>query len=170
LEIAEKLCAEKNLKYNIIFTTFGAEEMGLWGSRYFCNNPPVPLEQIKFMFNMDMIGRMDAEKQVYINTGKPNEKLNAVVDAIKKSHPGINTVPSFESYTSGSDHTSFYNKKIPVLFFITGLHDDYHKPTDTVEKINYEGEKSILDFVYDLVISPEIDDFIRSFTSSGVNP
>ena len=170
LEIAEKLCSNKEFKYNVIFAAFGAEEMGLIGSSFFCNNSPVPLEKMKLMINLDMVGRLDSNNNVYINTGKPNDKLSTVVDVIKDSHPNINPVFSFESYMQGSDHTSFYSKKIPVLFFLTGLHDDYHKPSDKIETINYKGEKLLLDFVYDIVISPAMDDCIRSFTSSGVSP
>jgi len=170
LEIAEKMCSNKELKYNVIFVAFGAEELGLVGSRYFCNNPPVPLEKIKLMVNLDMIGRMDSNDRVYINTLEPNDKINAVVDVIKNSYPNISTEIAFEAYMRGSDHTSFFNKKIPVISFTTGLHNDYHKPADIMESINFNGEKMILDFVYDLVISPEMDDCIRSVTSSEVNP
>jgi len=170
LEIAEKLCSDNNLKYNFLFAAFGSEELGLIGSNYFVKNSPVPLDKIKLMVNLDMIGRMDSVNHVYINTVKPDEKLNNVVDKIKKYHPDINTVFSFEDFMSGSDHTSFYTKKIPVLFFLTGIHNDYHKTSDTIEAINFKGEKLVLDFIYDLVISPEMDDCIRSFTSSDVNP
>ena len=170
LEIAEKMIAEGKLKYNVIFVAFGAEELGLVGSNYFCNNPPVPLEKIKLMVNLDMIGRMDSNNSVYINTGKPDDRLSALVDAIKDSHPDLNTTFSFDFIMMGSDHTPFHNKNIPVLFFITGLHSDYHKPTDTIDAINFKGTKLLLDFVYDLVISPAMDDCIRSFTSSEVNP
>ena len=170
LEIAEKMCGEKNLKYNVIFVAFGAEELGLIGSNYFCNNPPVPIEDIKLMVNLDMIGRMDSNSRVYINTSEPDDKLNSVVDEVKGSHSGINAVFSFESFMRGSDHTPFHNKKIPVMFFLTGLHSDYHKPSDTIGLINLKGEKLLLDFVYDIIISPAMDDCIRSFTSSGENP
>ena len=170
LEIAEKLLSDKNLKYNVIFVAFGAEELGLIGSSYFCKYPPVPLENIKLMINLDMIGRMDSENRVYINTGKPNEKLNTLVDLIKESHQNLNTVMSFDSFMRGSDHTPFHNRNIPVLFFVTGLHKDYHTPGDTKELINYGGQKMLLDFVYDIVISPAMDECIRSFISSSVSP
>ena len=170
LEIAEKLRSNKKLKYNFIFTAFGAEEEGLIGSQFFSNNPPVPLEKIKLMVNMDMIGRMDSVNHVYINTIEPNDKLNAVVNAIKDSHPDINAVISSESLYRSTDHYSFYNKHVPVISFITGLHKDYHTPRDTIGAINFKGEKRLLDFVYDIVISPAMDNCIRSFTSSDVKP
>jgi len=170
LEIAEKLCSAKELKYNILFAAFGAEELGLIGSNFFCNNPPIPLEKIKFMVNLDMIGRMDSINSAYINTIEPNDKLKAVIDKVKVSHPDINPVMSFKYYMRGSDHSSFYEKQIPVMFFTTGLHNDYHTPADTIGSINYTGEKLLLDFVYDIVISPAMDDCIRSLTSSDTSP
>ena len=169
LEIAEKLCSVKGLKYNILFAAFGAEELGLIGSRFFCNNPPVPLEKVKLMINMDMIGRMDSINRAFINTVESNENLNAVINKVKDSHPDVNAVISLEKLAN-TDHFPFFDKKIPVIGFTTGLHNDYHKPTDTIGSINYTGEKLLLDFIYDIVISPAMDDCIRSLTSSGSNP
>ena len=151
LEIAEKLKTEKKLKYNFIFVAFGAEEMGLVGSRVFCNNPPVPLEKIKLMVNLDMIGRMDSNNQILMHTIEINEQLNTELERIKKQHPQINANLSFDSYLRGSDHASFFNKKIPSISFTTGLHKDYHKTTDTPDAINYEGGKLLLAFVYDFI-------------------
>lgn len=170
LEIAEKLCSEKKLKYNILFAAFGSEELGLIGSKYFCNNPPVPLENIKLMVNMDMIGRMDSKNDVYVNTVENNDQLNAVLDKIKKSHPGINESVPLDHRLQGSDHFSFYSEHIPAISFTTGLHKDYHTPADTLDAINCRGEKRLVDFVYDFVISPAMDNCIRSFTSSGEKP
>jgi hypothetical protein len=170
LEIAEKLCAEKKLKYNIIFAAFGAEELGLIGSRYFCNNPPVPLENIKLMVNLDMIGRMNSSNQIYTSTVEANDKFNNVLVEIKNLHPDINVSSSSDNRFRGSDHTSFINKHIPAISFTTGLHDAYHTPADTIGSINCRGEKLLLDFIYDFVISPATDNCIRSRTSSDVNP
>jgi len=170
LELAKKLCSAKNLKYNVIFTAFGAEEKGLIGSRYFCNNPPVPIEKIKLMINMDMIGRMNPSNRFYISTIKPNIQLNALVDVIKKSHPDVDAVVSYDDYLRGTDHTPFYMKHVPVMSFTTGLHSAYHTPADTIGSINWKGEKQVLDFIYDLVISPAMDNCIFSFTLSAQNP
>ena len=159
LEIAEKLCAGNKLKYSIIFAAFGAEEMGLVGSRFFCNNPPVPLEKIKFMINLDMIGRMDSDNHVYMNTVKSNDRFNPLPDEIKDSHPNINAVVSFEDYMQGSDHSSFFTKNIPVISFTTGMHNDYHTPDDTVDSIRFGGEKRLLDFVYDLLLNLTLTGF-----------
>ena len=170
LEIAEKLQAGEKLKYNVIFAAFGAEEMGLLGSREFCNNPPVPLEKIMLMVNLDMIGRMDSSNHVFINTVDATDRFNPVSDVVKVLHPDLNIAFALDSYLQGSDHTSFFNKKIPAIFFTTGTHKDYHKSTDTPDSINYRGTKQLLDFVYDFVISPAIDNCIRSLTSSEVSP
>ena len=170
LEIAEKLLSLDNFKYNVIFVAFGAEELGLVGSYYFCNNPPVPLEKIKFMYNLDMIGRMDSNNGVYMNTIEPNDNLSVIVDAIKGSHTEINTSFLYDYYLRGSDHTPFFKNNIPVISFTTGIHSDYHKPSDVIDSINFGGQKLLLDFVYDMVISPAMDEYIRSFTSSSVSP
>ena len=168
LEIAEKLISLKNFNYNVIFVAFGAEELGLVGSNYFCSNPPVSLEKIKLMFNLDMIGRMNSSNSVYINTIEKNDNLIAVVDTVKKSHPKINISFLYDYYLRGSDHAPFFKNKIPVISFTTGLHNDYHKPGDIIDLINFGGQKLLLDFVYDVVISPDMDECIRSFTSSEV--
>jgi Zn-dependent M28 family amino/carboxypeptidase len=155
LEIAEKIRSAENLKYNVLFVAFGAEELGLIGSHFFCENPPLPLEKIKLMVNLHMIGRMDSVNHVYINTIEPNVPLNTVVDEVKSSHPDINAILAFGSYRRGSDHTSFYNKHIPAIFFTTGLHSAYHTPADTIGAINYKGEKQALDFIYDFILKEE---------------
>jgi len=170
LEIAEKLCSTKKLKYNIIFVAFGAEELGMIGSSFFCANPPVPIEKIKLMLNMDMIGRMDSSKCAYIATIETNNRLNALVDVLRKTHTDINVVISSDFYLQFTDHSSFFEKHIPVMSFTTGLNALYHTPADTIGSINFKGEKLLLDFIYDLVISPAMDSCIRSFTSSGSNP
>ena len=151
LEIAEKLCSEKKLKYNILFAAFGAEELGLIGSGFFCNNPPVPLERIKLMINLDMIGRMDSSNHAYISTIEPNDRLNAVADRIKDSHPDINAVISLDNHLRNTDHSSFYKKHVPAMSFTTGLHSAYHTPADTIGSINYRGEKLLLNYVYDFI-------------------
>jgi len=153
LEIAEKLNAGHQLKYDIIFVAFGAEEAGLVGSRVFCDNPPVPIEKIKLMVNLDMIGRMDSTNHIYINTIEATSRFDTVLDEIKKMYPAVNVAFKLDGYLRGSDHTSFFNKNIPVVYFTTGLHNDYHKPTDTADRINLKGQKILLDFVYDFIIS-----------------
>ena len=108
------------------------------------------------MVNLDMIGRMDSANQVYTNTVEANDKFSDVLDKIKGSHPNINMNTSSDSRFRGSDHTSFYNKNIPVISFTTGLHNAYHTPADTIGLINFAGEKNLLDFIYDFILK-EVD-------------
>jgi Zn-dependent M28 family amino/carboxypeptidase len=126
---------------------FGAEERGLIGSDYFTKSPLFEKYNIVSMINLDMIGRLTDNSLVINGTGTSDE-WNELLDK-------INTKYNFKtSYIpdgiGGSDHTSFTLKKIPVLFFFTGIHGDYHKPSDDYWLINSEGQKKILDFVYDV--------------------
>ena len=152
LEIIEKLKAEQTkLKRSILFLSFGAEEMGLLGSKYFVNNPLVDLEKIKLMFNLDMVGRLDSTTKT-ITVGGTGTAVG-LSDLVQRFAEGedLNVKLSSEGY-GPSDHTSFYVENIPVLFFFTGVHEDYHTPEDDVEKINLSGEKLVAEFVHDLII------------------
>ena len=152
LEIIEKLKAEQTkLKRSILFLSFGAEEMGLLGSKYFVNNPLVDLEKIKLMFNLDMVGRLDSTTKA-ITVGGTGTAVG-LSDLVQRLAEGedLNVKLSSEGY-GPSDHTSFYVENIPVLFFFTGVHEDYHTPEDDVEKINLSGEKLVAEFVHDLII------------------
>ncbi len=139
--------------YNLLFIAFGAEELGLLGSRHFVDNPAIPLEKISFMLNMDMIGRYHPERGVavigYGTSASWPEIFAGVKHAKVKYYTG-------DDGSSGSDNASFYSKNIPVLFFHTGGHDDYHRPTDDMDKIDYEAEAGILDI--------EIQVLERAFT------
>lgn len=128
---------------NFLFIAFGAEELGLLGSRHFVKNPTYALESIHFMLNMDMIGRFNPENGVAIigyGTAPEFETIFSEID--KSTH--IKHYTGYEG-RGGSDQTSFYEKDIPVLFFHTGGHDDYHKPTDDAHKIDYQSLKGILE-------------------------
>ena len=122
LEISERLAAHQSeLKRSVIFIAFGAEEQGLLGSTYFVNNPPVSLEQIKLMINMDMVGRLNEQNQVYMGgagTFPGGQELMATLG--KKG--GLNPLVHAGSI-GGSDHVSFYKKNISVLGMHTGGHD-----------------------------------------------
>jgi hypothetical protein len=127
-------------RYNFLFIAFGAEELGLVGSRYFVNNPTLPLEKINFMTNMDMIGRYDPNRGVGIGGFGTSEEWPVIFKDITSDTKFFTD----KAGSGGSDHGSFYAKQIPVLFFHTGGHDDYHKPTDDIEKIDLEAEAGIL--------------------------
>lgn len=152
LELAELLSSRKDeLKRSVVFMAFGAEEMGLLGSQFFASNPLYDLKQVKLMLNFDMIGRLNAEKPTLMigGTGTAVETEEILKAWEEGSEMGFNHAP--EGYGS-SDHASFYGAGVPVLFFFTGAHQDYHTPLDDADMINYEGEKAILDFTVPLVV------------------
>ena len=142
---------KKDLKNNnYLFIAFSGEELGLFGSKYFVENPTVDLSHVNYMINMDMVGRLNDSTQVLTvgGFGTSPEWATAIKMKDKKS-PFVIKIDS--SGTGPSDHTSFYRKEIPVLFFFTGLHGDYHKPTDDFDKINYIGELNVVKYIYALV-------------------
>ena len=156
LELFEKFAASNTNKRTLIFMAFGGEELGLLGSKYFVNNPTIDLQQVQLMVNLDMVGRLDNEKNLQLGG-----TLTAV-DFDKKLEPFLNQMENRwqnnlnitelgKGIFKRSDHYSFYLKDIPVLFFFTGLHEDYHGPTDDSNKINYQGMKVISDLVHPIM-------------------
>ncbi|HSH19000.1 MAG TPA: M20/M25/M40 family metallo-hydrolase [Draconibacterium sp.] len=149
IQLAEKLAAEKNNKRSIIFVAFGAEEMGLVGSKAFTNKPPVDIEKMTAMFNFDMVGRLDpATNGLSIGGTQTSKESEALLT-------GLNTGFELAFSPEGvgpSDHASFYLQNIPVFFISTGAHSDYHTPLDDAELINYEGTKKVADYSF-LVIA-----------------
>ncbi len=151
LEIAERLALGKKApKRSILFMAFGAEEMGLLGSKFFTKNPLVEKSQIKQMFNLDMVGRLNPTKPSLTvggtGTGIGMEEYlrkHAIDRAFQ-----LSTTP--DGY-GPSDHAAFYVEDVPVLFFFTGITEEYHTPQDDVETINIAGEKAIADYAYDLI-------------------
>ena len=156
LEMARRFGKMKDRKgRRIVFVAFSGEEQGLFGSQHYCKEPPFPLDKTKFMINMDMIGRMVAVEEK-MGDGKPKKDrivvygtgttadLDKLVDATNKAFDfKLLKIPGG---SGPSDHASFYSKKIPVLFLFTGTHKDYHKPTDTPDKINLAGLMKVVDF------------------------
>lgn len=135
--------------YNFLFICFSAEELGLLGSKYYTEHPTVPLEAVHCMVNLDMIGRFDETKKGLIvggvGTSPTFEPL--VKRLAERDFAGQFVLSLDSSGVGGSDHTSFYLKKLPVLFFFTGVHKDYHRPDDDTERINFDGEAKVLRFV-----------------------
>lgn len=167
IEIIEKLAAEKeSIKRSIIVAAFSGEEMGLLGSKYFVNNPPVDIKKIKFMLNLDMVGRQNGEtKGLSIGGTGTEENISKELEQLAKND-SLNIKYSPEGY-GPSDHASFYSKDIPVLFFFSGIHDDYHTTRDVASKINYAGQKNISDFVYKIAkhLANKTENFV--FKESG---
>jgi hypothetical protein len=134
--------------FNFLFICFSGEELGLMGSKRFCENPTIDLTKVNYMLNMDMIGRLnDSTKQLIIyGVGTAPDWVPMIssmrtVFRIKQDSTGIGP----------SDQTSFYLKNIPVLHFFTGQHKDYHKPTDDAALVNYDGMKMILEYMTTII-------------------
>ena len=141
LELARLIALEKPLKRSVLFMTFAGEELGLLGSSYFANNPTIPIDKITAMINMDMIGRLQ-NNRLFVGGVGTSPNFKTWVEEIDKT-VGLQLDYSDSGFGS-SDHTSFNVKRIPVLFLFSGLHSDYHKPSDTFDKINADGAKKVL--------------------------
>ena len=156
MELARRFAAMPDRKgRRIVFMTFSGEELGLEGSKYYCDHPLFPLEDTVAMFNLDMVGRLrpgDAShKDNVLVEGAPTGKnFNDLLAAVNKKYDFDLTMKT-DSLPANSDHFSFYKKKIPVLFLWTGFHPDYHKPSDTADKINVEGMRKIADLSVDVI-------------------
>ena len=150
LELAFLLKKIKSKQHNFLFIAFSAEELGLNGSKYFVDHPTVDLAKVNYMINMDMVGRLnDSSKVITLGGVGTSPQWGERIAAVKNNYLKFR----YDSSGTGpSDHTSFYRKDIPVLFFFTGLHTDYHKPSDDADKINYKGELKIIKFIQDLII------------------
>jgi aminopeptidase YwaD len=149
IEIAEDISLElREPRRTICFVAFASEEMGLLGSHQFVSAPPFPLEKIVAMINMDMIGRLRDKRLLVGGVGTANE-FQKLVEGVNKQY-GFNLIFDKSGLGAG-DHTSFSLKRIPVLFFFTGVHADYHRPSDDWDKINAEGGAMVARFVTDVV-------------------
>lgn len=138
-------------KRSIIFLTVSGEEKGLWGSRYFSEHPAVPIEHIVADLNMDMIGRNWRDTIVAI--GKEHSSLGATLDRVNRAHPELRMTAiddrwPEERFYFRSDHYNFARKGVPILFFFNGVHPDYHRVTDSPDKIDSEKESRILRLIY----------------------
>ncbi|MBS1952447.1 MAG: M20/M25/M40 family metallo-hydrolase [Cytophagales bacterium] len=139
---------KKKEKYNFLFISFSGEELGLFGSKYFTEHPTIDLQKVNYMINLDMVGRLDPATKALAVSGTGTS--NVWETELKK----ITTELKIKTDSAGigpSDHSSFYLKNIPVLHFFTGAHSDYHKPSDDWQKINYSGEKRVLELIIKLI-------------------
>jgi aminopeptidase YwaD len=168
IEMARTLAKEKKNKRTIIFIAFSGEEEGLYGSQFYVNNPLFPLDKTIAMINLDMVGRLNENKLTVGGMGTASEWKELVpaknpivynpitIDGrVQHSLFGNLVLQLSDDGFGPSDHSSFYGKKVPVLFFFTGTHNDYHKPSDTADKINYVGEEQVTNYV--LAIERAID-------------
>jgi len=147
LEVSEHLVASAPAR-SILFATFGAEEMGLVGSKYLTENPPIDLSMVQVMINLDMVGRLNEERQLQIGGIGTSPGFKALLDSLNGNY-NFNLKYSNEGY-GPSDHAAFYAKDVPVLFISTGAHPDYHTPQDQPTAINAEGAREILEYVAEI--------------------
>jgi Tol biopolymer transport system component len=168
LELARMLSQNKTVeKANYIFVLFSGEEDGLIGSKFMAETIKQKYPNVSLMINLDMIGRLNAMKSLNVGGVGTNPNFTKIVE---KNKPAGFNLTLDESGVGPSDHTSFYLKDIPVLFFFTGTHDDYHKPSDDEEKINYYGVRNIVDYVFR--VSNEISEvdkveFVKTKTTAS---
>lgn len=150
IELARLLKTSKYKNNNYLFVAFSGEELGLFGSKYYTEHPTIDLANANYMINMDMVGRLnDSSKTVTIGGYGTSPLWGSLFKAISADQNFLNKYDS--SGTGPSDHTSFYRKDIPVLFFFTGTHSDYHRPGDDADKINYTGEYRIIKYIYKII-------------------
>ena len=149
LEIAHQLATSPKPKRGLVFALWSGEELGLLGSAAFVQKPPLPLEKVAAYVNFDMVGRLRENKLVMQATGSSSEWTKLIEK--RNVAAGFALTLQSDPYLP-TDVTSFYPKRIPVLNFFTGSHDDYHRPTDTADKVNYEGLERIAKFAKSITL------------------
>lgn len=160
IDLASKLrVANKNNNY--LFIAFSGEEIGLLGSNYYTKNAIIKMSNINYMINMDMVGRLNEDTALAIYGLGTSPIFKQTINANNTKFKIIQK----ESGVGPSDHTSFYLNDIPVLHFFTGQHEDYHKPSDDYDKINFEGMDIISNYIFD-IISDLNDNEKLSFTKT----
>ncbi len=149
IELAKYFAGNKITEpYNFLFICFSGEELGLLGSKRYCENPDIDLKNINYMINMDMIGRLnDSTKKIVVYGVGTAPVWVPLIDSLKSEFKILKD----SSGIGPSDQTSFYLRDIPVLHFFTGQHSDYHKPGDDADKVNYKGEAAVLDYIIAMV-------------------
>lgn len=172
MEIAQAMSMLKGkVKRTVVFQAYSAEEMGLIGSRFYCENPLFPRDKpsIKnhvFMLNMDMVGYLGKGRYfASFESGNSSIDIRKIIDELDKKYTFAKKITSHG--TGGSDHASFYNKRVPVAFLHTGLHEYYHTPEDTPDKINYEGVQQVAKYAFELAFRVANDDSRPSFNHEG---
>lgn len=165
LDLASKIALDPiNFKNNnYLFMAFSGEEMGLLGSNYFVKNATVDTKAVNYMINMDMVGRLKADSTVAIYGTGTSPIFKQVINA----HNKVFKIVENESGVGPSDHTSFYLTDIPVLHFFTGQHEDYHKPSDDSDKLNYEGMTMISEYIFEIIKELDNDEKLAFRTTKN---
>jgi aminopeptidase YwaD len=165
IEIAEALALGAEPPANsYLFIAFGAEEMGLLGSKHYVDNSVLPLDEIRVMINLDMVGRLRNQQLLVGGVGTAMESEEIVTKLIQ--HDSLTLSTTMEGF-GASDHSSFYGKDIPVLFLTTGAHTDYHTPEDDIEHINLQGMVSIADYTESIARHIDQMDADLAFQEAG---
>lgn len=148
IELARTISDSDLKQLNYLFIAFSGEEKGLLGANYFTKNPTIDLSTSSYMINMDMVGRLDtADYALAINGVGTSPVWDTLLSSIDVPPLVISTT---QSGVGPSDHTAFYLVDLPVLHFFTGTHEDYHKPSDDADKINYEGMEKVFEYIMDV--------------------
>ncbi len=148
LHLADSLQKKGSPKNNnYLFIAFSGEEEGLLGSNYFVKNPTIDTKKVTYMLNMDMVGRLNSENTLAVYGVGTSPIFKQAVNANARELK----IAENESGVGPSDHTSFYLADIPVLHFFTGQHEDYHKPSDDAEKVNFEGMKIVSNYIFSII-------------------
>jgi aminopeptidase YwaD len=166
LELAEKFAKTKGShKRSIICISFSGEEEGLLGSKHFTDDPGIDLSKVNAMINMDMVGRLNDANNLQIGGVGTAAGLKDLV--LENSDTSIIKLSLSEEGYGPSDHSSFYGKNIPVLFYFTGAHMDYHTPTDTWDKINYKGMVEISALIFKVAEDLALENSRLQFKEAG---
>ena len=176
LELARRLGRRADpLPRRVVFMAFSGEERGLLGSRHYVEHPLIPLDKTVMMINFDMVGRLSDESELTMVGVGSSPGLEGVVEVLGTAAGfKLKKVKGVSDGFGGSDHESFYDKKIPVLFPFTGLHKDYHKPSDDTERINFAGMCRIADYgellLLDLARRPSRPTFVAAAPKPATDP
>jgi hypothetical protein len=173
MELARRLARRADpLPRRVVFVAFSGEERGLLGSKHYVEHPPFPLASTVLMANFDMVGRLNDKHELTVYGTGTTPGLDALVDALGKSSDF--TIKKIAEGHGPSDQESFYLKNIPVLFAFTGSHRDYHRPSDDIERINFEGMSRIADFsellLLDVARRPHRPEFVKVERRRGAGP
>jgi aminopeptidase YwaD len=159
IELARFLNQSEMKKFNYLFITFSGEESGLLGSEFFVKSQEFKKLQVNYMINLDMIGRLDSIKnRTEVWAAGSSRKWKSL---LKTESPEALKFKIIKGSLRDSDHYPFYQNHIPVIFFFTGLHHDYHRPTDTPDKVNYPGEAEIVVYLEKMIKQLETQDRLK---------
>jgi hypothetical protein len=171
LELARMLKEQGPAGSDYLFVAFSGEELGLYGSKHFVKSPLFDTANVSYMINFDMIGRLDSARNALVIDGANASPAFSVLESLATE--GGPAIKAGGSGIGSSDHMSFYLEGIPALHFFTGTHEDYHRPSDDVDKLNVPGIAAVLDVAHRLIQALDDDgklDFVAVQDSSEAVP